>query len=372
MSMEKLGKGLAECGVPLQYDIFGEDGKLLLRQGHVITDPKLLDTLLKRGLYVDTAAATAKAEENLLSGHKYDPFWLWNDIIEKLGHFLRQYDNEDDIPGHIGILARLVQMLTDRSKDAALAAMILLTDQGRYPLVHCLHSAILCDMVAMRLEWSEERRRSLVCAALTMNISMVDTQQKLAEQVEPLTPDQRLDIKSHPKTSADILNRIGVDDSIWLQTVHDHHETPLGNGYPNGIKEIGEEATLLRTADVFSAKVSPRLNRKQMNGAQASRVLFTDPGMTTANPFIAVLIKEVGIYPPGSFVKLATGETGIVYKRASNAHTPVVLSLTNSRGTPEVKPIRRDTSREEFKIMSIIPRENIMIRINPENIWGSA
>lgn len=372
MSMQKLAKGLAECGVPLQCDIFGEDGKLLLRQGHVITDPKLRDALLKRGLYVDAAAAVAKAQENLLGGHTYDPFWLWDEIVGKLGHALRHYGSEEDISGKMIFLARLVQMLTDRSKDAALAAMILLSDQGRYSLVHCLHSALLCDMVAMRLEWSEERRTSVVCAALTMNISMVDTQQKLAEQVEPLTPDQRLDIKSHPKTSVDILNNVGVNDAIWLQAVHDHHETPLGNGYPSGIKEIGEEATLLRTTDVFSAKVSPRMNRKQMNGAQASRVLFTDPSMTTANPFIAVLIKEVGIYPPGSFVKLATGETGIVYKRSGNAHTPIVLSLTNSRGTPEAKPIRRDTSREEYKIVSIIPRENIMIRINPVSLWGSA
>jgi len=49
-----------------------------------------------------------------------------------------------------------------------------------------------------------------------------------------------------------------------------------------------------------------------------------------------------------------------------------VLSLTNSQGTPEAKPIRRDTSRDEFKVMSIVPRENIMIRINPVSIWGSA
>lgn len=372
MSMQKLGKGLAECGVPLQHDVFGEDGKLLLRQGHVINNPKQLNTLLQRGLYVDVAAAAAKAQEDLLSGHKYDPFWLWDEIIGKLGHLLRQYDDEENIPDQFVVLARLVQMLTDRSKDAALAAMILLPDQGRYSLVHCLHAALLCDMVATRLEWSEERRRSVVCAALTMNISVVDSQQKLAEQTEPLTLEQRLDIKLHPKTSADILNRVGVEDSIWLQAVHDHHETPLGNGYPNGIKEIGAEATLLRTADVFSAKVSPRTTRRQMNGAQASRVLFTDPGMTTANPFIAVLIKEVGIYPPGSFVRLATGETGIVYKRSGNAHTPIVLSLTNSRGTPEAKPIRRDTSNEEYKIMSVIPRENIMIRINPESLWGSS
>ena len=371
MAMQKIGKGLAVCGVPLPWDVYDEVGQLLLRQGFVIEQPKQLDSLLERGMFVDGANVRAPSQAPVLAAQRYEPFGLWDDLILRLGQLLRNYDSGRDIPLQIMAIASLIRVLTEQSKDAALAAMILLQEQGRYSLVHCLHAALLSDIVATRLGWDQDRRASVVCAALTMNISTVDTQQRLAEQTEPLTPDQRIDIRAHPKLSTDILCQLGVRDQVWLRAVQDHHETPLGNGYPNGTKEVGEEATLLRTTDVFSAKVSPRKNRKQMNGAQAARVLFTDPGMTTANPFIAVLIKEVGIYPPGSLVKLANGETGIVFKRAGNAHTPVVLSLTNSRGTPELKPIRRDTSRQEFKILSIIPRDNLNLRINPASLWAS-
>ncbi|MDD5176490.1 MAG: hypothetical protein PHQ05_08740 [Sterolibacterium sp.] len=370
MAIQKLIRGQAVCGTPLPWDIYDEAGQLLLRQGFVVQDQKKLDTLLQRGMFVNTADATKSGLNKNSSRQSHEPFKLWDSIIEKLGHLLNNYDKVSTIQSQVEEIARLIQMLSEHSKDAALAAMILLSQQNRYALVHCLHAALLCDMVALRLEWGQERRISVVCAALTMNISMVNMQQSLAEQTEPLTPDQRVDIKTHPKTSVEILSRAGVNDAIWLQAVQDHHETPLGNGYPNGIKEISEEATLLRTADVFSAKISPRRSRRQMNGAQASRVLFTDPSITTANPFIAVLIKEIGIYPPGSLVKLANGETGIVYKLSTNAHTPVVLSLTNSRGTPELKPIRRDTAREEFKIQSVITRDRINLRINPAGLWG--
>jgi len=367
--MQKLGIGHAVCGVPLPWDVYDDVGQLLLRKGFVIDNQKQLDSLLARGMFVN---ATNIVKPNLTpTAQRYEPFKLWDDSVAKLGQLLRNYSNGADLPGQVQEVAGMVQILTERSKDAALAAMILLQEQSRYALVHCLHAAVLCDIVAIRLDWDQERRRSVVCAALTMNISTVDMQQKLAEQSEPLTPDQRIDIRSHPQASTDILSRAGVTDAIWLQAVHDHHETPLGNGYPNGIKEVGAEATLLRTTDVFSAKVSPRRNRRQMNGAQAARVLFTDPGMTTANPFIAVLIKEIGIYPPGSLVKLVNGETGIVFKRSSNAHTPLVLSLTNSRGTPELKPIRRDTARQEFKIQSVMPRDGVNFRIDPASLWVS-
>jgi HD-GYP domain-containing protein (c-di-GMP phosphodiesterase class II) len=366
--MQKLGIGHAVCGVPLPWDVYDDAGQLLLRKGFVIDHQKQLDSLMDRGMFVNATNIAKPVHSQVSALQRYEPFKLWDDIVAKLGHVLRNYSS-NDVPGKLQEIVELIQVLTERSKDAALAAMILLQEQNRYSLVHCLHAALLCDMVAIRLDWDSTRRTSVVCAALTMNISTVDMQQKLAEQIEPLTPDQRIDIRHHPQASREILSHAGIDDPIWLRAVHEHHETPLGTGYPNGIKEVGEEATLLRTADVFSAKISPRKNRKQMNGAQAARVLFTDPGMTTDNPFIAVLIKEVGIYPPGSMVKLANGEIGIVFKRSSNAHTPLVLSLTNSRGTPEQKPIRRDTSRQEFKILSVIPRDSIGLRINPASVW---
>ncbi|MFA7269550.1 MAG: HD domain-containing phosphohydrolase [Sterolibacterium sp.] len=371
MAMQKLGIGHAVCGVPLPWDVYDEVGQLLLRKGFVMDNQKQLDSLMQRGMFVDGANISRANLPQLPPTQRYAPFELWDDIISKLGQLLRNYGTVANLPAQVQEVAQSIQVLTERSKDAALAAMILLPEQSRYSLAHCLHAALLCDLVAIRLDWNQDRRSSVVCAALTMNISTVDMQQILADQTEPLTPNQRIDIKNHPNASVEILTRLGVKDAIWLQAVQDHHETPLGSGYPKGIKDVGEEAALLRTADVFSAKVSPRKNRKQMNGAQAARVLFTDPGMTAANPFIAVLIKEVGIYPPGSLVKLANGETGIVFKRSSNAHTPVVLSLTNSKGTPELKPIRRDTSRPEFKIQSVLPRDGVNLRINPASLWAT-
>lgn len=369
MTMHKITRRQAECGVPLSWDIYDEAGKLLLRRGFVLKDPKQLAALMERGLFINAADAPVSVA-NLLE-NKYDPFWLWDDIIARLGQLLRGHDKDADFPIQLDGLAQSAQILINRSRDAALAAMILLTDQRRYSIVHCLNAALLADLVASRLGWDKERRRSVVCAALTMNISTVDTQQELADQAGPLTPEQHAAIKLHPTTGAEMLRNVGVKDAIWLSAVQDHHETPLGSGYPNGHKEVSEEATLLRTTDVFSAKVSPRAHRKQMSGPQAARVLFTDPGMASENPFIAVLIKEIGIYPPGSFVKLANGETGIVYKRTDNAHTPVVLSLTNSKGTPESKPIRRDTSRAEHKILSVIPRDDIKLRLNPTTLWAN-
>lgn len=50
--------------------------------------------------------------------------------------------------------------------------------------------------------------------------------------------------------------------------------------------------------------------------------------MPTADPTRsgAALLKSVGLYPPGSFVQLVNGETGIVVARGKQANLPVVAS----------------------------------------------
>ncbi len=132
---------------------------------------------------------------------------------------------------------------------------------------------------------------------------------------------------------------------------------------------MDDDTVLLRTLDVYCAKISPRMHRKPMSGTQAERILFTDAGTTSDNPFIPALIKEIGIYPPGTFVKLANGEIAIVHKRSASINAPQVLSLINDKGDPLIEPIRRDTSREMYKIAKDVLRETILININPAKIW---
>ena len=129
----------------------------------------------------------------LVSTHKgqphraYNPFRLWESILDELDALLRNIRIEESFTDQIVGLANLIHQLACRSADTALAAMIL-TDQRRYGVVHSVHVAILCNLVAQRLGWSDMRRTSLVCAALTMNLAMVELQATLCSQTRHALP----------------------------------------------------------------------------------------------------------------------------------------------------------------------------------------
>jgi len=109
-----------------------------------------------------------------------------------------------------------------------------------------------------------------------------------------------------------------VQDALWLNIVQTHHESPDGSGYPAGAAAICDEAQLLRLADVFMAKVSPRAIRAAMAPNTATRQLFQQHGSA---PLGIAAIRSIGVYPPGSLVLLKSGEVAV-----DTADVPVRLA----------------------------------------------
>ena len=131
---------------------------------------------------------------------------------------------------------------------------------------------------------------------MTMNLAMLELQQLLCSQRMAPTTAQRRDIERHPELGIDLLKSAGVTDEIWLAAVRDHHERLGGGGYPFGITNPGEEAYLIQTCDIFSAKVSPRAARAPATAQEAARALFMQAQGGAPNPYATTLIKEVGIF----------------------------------------------------------------------------
>lgn len=73
-------------------------------------------------------------------------------------------------------------------------------------------------------------------------------------------------------------------------------------------------------------------------------------------------IKIVGVYPPGSFVKLASNEIATVVNRGATSLAPRVAVLVNRQGLPMAEPAIRDTRLTEYRIVSSVNRNSIKVR----------
>ncbi|MBS1197363.1 MAG: hypothetical protein H6R18_1148 [Proteobacteria bacterium] len=347
---------------------------MLLSKGLVLGSQTQLDELLERGLYVElglfeTHFRSVSAPPLEAIEQKFDPFLIRGSMRLSLNRLLHSLI--DALANSVQLLefAGHVQDYANKDVEAAIAACLLDRQEESRAAAHSLSCAILCSLLAKRLGWPEERQRSLVCAALTMNLGMLDLQQRLLRQATPLTPAQLEQVHAHPEAALAALTNVGVNDSIWREAVRQHHEKPGGKGYPQRLNEPAEEGQLLRLVDVFFARASARADRSPLPPAQIVRALFVEDGQGVCASLVACLVKMIGIYPPGSFVKLANGEIGVVFRNGETQKTPVVASVTNASGIPLMQPVRRDTSREAFVISGTVGSDKVSVGYDLGKLW---
>jgi HD-GYP domain-containing protein (c-di-GMP phosphodiesterase class II) len=279
--------------------------------------------------------------------------------------------NAPDLPTRVADFAARLIELVDRDVDIALYHCV--RQESAHPVYygydHSTHTAVLCLLLARRLQWPQPRLLSLVKAAITMNMPVLELQGQMAEQDVPMRESQKALIRRHSQEAADWLAQAGVSDPDWLNAVAQHHERADGSGYPQGLTEIADIAVALRAADVFMAKISPRKLRPALPIQEAAKQMYrADHG----GQISSAIIKEFGIYPPGDVVKLACGEVGVVMRRTDNAKCPIVASITDSAGRPTVHTVQRDTSQPEYAITAHMTDTSLVARMPPERVYGYA
>lgn len=290
----------------------------------------------------------------------------WDRLKRELGGLLRHTAPDAAWIEALEAAVGRLQALARRDLDAAL--YLLLQDAGnggddRYSVHHALLCALVCEICAEGLEWPAGEIATLQRAALTMNLSMSAMQDTLARQVAPLSAAQREQVDGHAEESAALLAASGLKDTLWIEVVRLHHGGP-------GVDEAGASgpaaarlARLLRRVDVYTAKLSSRAGREAVSPAIAARDTCLDNAGQPDTLGVAVL-RKLGLYPPGSFVKLANGDLGVVVRRGAKAHMPVVAALRRQDGGLFFSPKRRDTSHGPHAIVHGVTASQVKVRLN--------
>jgi hypothetical protein len=112
---------------------------------------------------------------------------------------------------------------------------------------------------------------------------------------------------------------------------------------------------------MFSAMMRRRRARTPMSPVQAAKeaCLGADG---RPDEIGAALLKAVGLYPPGSFVELSSGEVGVVISRGRRANLPLVASLVAPSGAPMGEPVLRDTVEQRYAVKGAVPSVRVKVR----------
>ena len=288
---------------------------------------------------------------------------LWADLEAGLSVLL-------SAPSHVhGLAAKILQYdrwmreLLAEDTDIALYLLFQLaaTSSTGYSASHALVCAVLCDVTATELRLEAAARDSLVRAAMTMNLSITQLQDQLAKQTSRLTPEQQSALHQHGGRSATLLRTHGVSEKGWLDIVTGHHDVaPESHAVTASVNDSAALAQLLQLIDRYGAMISPRASRAGRDVGESLRALTagTDPMRERLG---RALVNTIGMYPPGTFVRLADGATAVVLRRSTDPQRPILAMLTSPAGHPLPQA---KLQRDAVRIKAAVAAHAVDMRLN--------
>jgi response regulator RpfG family c-di-GMP phosphodiesterase len=291
---------LLAVGHPIPVNVWSDTGQLLLRKGQSVVSEQHRDKLhafnacstsadahawqrayermvhewLRDGVDLMTIARAPMPSEireaDYIVGAQLTGGWL--DLQEVLRGILYQGGLAISPLERLDGIARKAASLLEQDTDDSLFSLFqaLADDKLGYCATHALLCGVVCTLTATKLGLDAPQRRSLLDAALIMNIGMARDQDSLARQTTPPTDWQRELIRDHAQYSAEILQNLGLDDPDTLDLVRWHHQPDS----PDALPRNPLARRILATADAFVAKMAARKTRSPLSALGAAKSIY--------------------------------------------------------------------------------------------------
>jgi HD-GYP domain-containing protein (c-di-GMP phosphodiesterase class II) len=358
------GLGL-KIGDRLEFPIVDRSGQILLQKGKTIATDVVLQRLVERGFFEikprvdDPASAAPVSAEAALEreGSTAGRLALLVEMVDRIFRNLVRAQPEE-VTADLDSVMKWQTELFNRDQDQLMGVQALLAS-GHVLSERALHTAAVAKLLAVAENVPRPLQISLGAAALTLDVGIVDEHEAISSSTGPLGEHHRAIIADHPERGVRLLRDIGIRDEAWLQAVELHHERMDGSGYPHGL--VGDAiplgARIVALADAYTAMLRPRGDRPAFLARDALRELYANQSARYDARLVQVLIRQLGVYPPGTVVKLASGEVGVCVRRTADARKPVLQAVIDPTGQLYATPKRRNPDETASKIVEVLPMD---------------
>jgi HD-GYP domain-containing protein (c-di-GMP phosphodiesterase class II) len=197
------------------------------------------------------------------------------------------------------------------------------TEQG--PHFHALNTMTLCVLVGQRAGLAEGELSDLALAALAHDTGKSEIPQHILKNAKRKKHEEDF-YRQHVHFSVQFAAKTGVFSRRALDIIADHHELLDGSGWPAGKKDADIGARILSVVDRYDRLCSPEApDRERLMPAEALATMFSRESDKFDLALLSILIKLLGIYPPGTVVQLSDGALALVISPGQKSLQPRVL-----------------------------------------------
>lgn len=211
---------------------------------------------------------------------------------------------------------------------------------------HALNVTVLSLVLAKSLDMTADDARHLGIGAMFHDIGKSDIPDRVSKKTDPLTKAEMALMQQHPAMGANFGQRIGMPPEV-IRILLQHHEHIDGSGYPSQLKQdqISALARIVVVANLYDNLCNPINPAQAMTPYEALSNMFAHQRSKCDPAILKLLIKCLGVYPPGSLVRLSNDVHAIVISiNPSKPLRPFVL--LHAPDVPRHTPLLIDLGEE--------------------------
>lgn len=187
---------------------------------------------------------------------------------------------------------------------------------------HSLNTTVLAMLLAREMKLERAQIEHLGMATLMHDIGKVEVPDKILLKTEALNRAERSLYEQHCQWGVDAAKRAGLPPEV-LRIISQHHELCDGSGYPRQLKlddidPLARILAIVNAYDNYCNKINPADSLTPHEGLS---MMFSHQKAKFAPVPMNILIRSLGVYPPGTLVQLSNEHFGLVV--AVNASRPL-------------------------------------------------
>ncbi len=178
-----------------------------------------------------------------------------------------------------------------------------------------METALMVAMIGVRRGWEASRLIDATISGMLADIGMLRLPEEAIFKPCALNLDETRIMRLHPYVGSMILEPLAeVLAPQVAEVAQQHHEHIDGTGYPDGLKagEILEEAQAVGICHLYSAATHVHPYRTTLSPAKAMDLVDDLAGTAWDPRIVRAFADGLALYPVGTLVRLANGESGSV------------------------------------------------------------
>lgn len=212
----------------------------------------------------------------------------------------------DEAANEVRTLIR--DMVADMTGEREVAIRLLSEKAGEETSLHALNVTVLSVLLGRACGMDEAALRNIGVGALLHDLGKLDLPDRLRWADDPASPSERKLFQQHVAYGLQIGQRMGLEPAA-LQIIAQHHELADGSGYPQGLKGelIDPGARVVALVNQYDNLCNPGNPAQAITPHDALAIMFARQRSQFDATTMAVFIRMMGVYPPGSVVQLTDG-----------------------------------------------------------------